>query len=218
MTREEAIEIYKGLINPNIIEAFEVLVPELKEIGYDRMREQIIRGFENWKGNGNVTFNNLRVDDILDWFEKQKECCLVIPSGDTAPAEQDTISKNEQEFLENEIKAFLCNYDMEFDDDAPTYDIAEHFYRLGKKKQEKQKPVPISCGHENGTPAEVCYGPKGDPDPADTPEYEYIRKDAILERIKERLKLYDPDDPEEETVCYELQSIIRYLNEKEETK
>lgn len=102
MTREEAIEIYKGLMNPNIIEAFEVLVPELKEIGYDRMREQIIRGFENWKSNGNLTFNNLRVDDILDWFEKQKE----------------------------------------------------------------HKPVPISCGHENGTPAEVCYGPKGDPDPA----------------------------------------------------
>ena len=47
---------------------------------------------------------------------------------------------------------------------------------------------------------------------------EYIRKDALLERIKERLKLYDPDDPEEETVCYELQSIIRYLNEKEEKK
>lgn len=45
---------------------------------------------------------------------------------------------------------------------------------------------------------------------------EYIRKDALIERIKERLKLYDPDDPEDETVCYELQSIIRFLNEKEE--
>lgn len=111
-------------------------------------------------------------EGYLFGLEKQKECFLAIPSGDTAPAEEDTVSKNEQEFLENEIKAFLCNYDMEFDDDAPTYDIAEHFYRLGKKAQEeqkeqkKQKPVPISCGHENGTPAEVCYGPKGDPDPA----------------------------------------------------
>lgn len=154
MTREEAIEIYKGLMNPNIIEAFEVLVPELKEIGYDRMREQIIRGFENWKSNGNLTFNNLRVDDILAWFEKEKE----------------------------------------------------------------QKPVPISCSHENGSPAEVCYSPKGDPDPADTPEYEYIRKDAILERIKERLKLYDPDDPDEEAACYELQLIISWLDGNEERK
>ena len=40
MTREEAIEIYKGLINPNIIEAFEVLVPEIKEIG--RRRQNMV--------------------------------------------------------------------------------------------------------------------------------------------------------------------------------
>ena len=78
-------------------------------------------------------------EGYLFGLEKQNECFLAIPSGDTAPAEEDTVPKNEQEFLENEIKAFLCNYDMEFDDDAPTYDIAEHFYRLGKKEQEKQK-------------------------------------------------------------------------------
>ena len=44
---------------------------------------------------------------------------------------------------------------------------------------------------------------------------EYIHKDALLKMVKERLKLYDPDNPEEETVCYELQSIIRWLDGKE---
>lgn len=85
--------------------------------------------------------------------EKQKECCLAIPSDDIAPAEEDTITKNEQEFLENEVKAFLCNYDKEFDDDAPTYDIAEHFYRLGKKAQEEQdssEPIPDSVKFDEG--------------------------------------------------------------------
>lgn len=48
--------------------------------------------------------------------------------------------------------------------------------------------------------------------------YEYIRKDAIIERIKERLKLYGPDDPDEETVCYELQSIISWIDGKEVKK
>lgn len=56
------------------------------------------------------------------------------------------------------------------------------------------------------------------PNPDCEGEVEYIRKDAILERIKERLKLYDPDDPEAETTCYELQSIISWLNGKEERK
>ena len=33
--------------------------------------------------------------------------------------------------LEKELQAFLCNYDYEFDDDAPVCDIARHFYELG---------------------------------------------------------------------------------------
>lgn len=46
-------------------------------------------------------------------------------------------------------------------------DIAHAFEDERKKGiEEKQKPGPISCSHEKGTPAEVCYGPKGDPDPA----------------------------------------------------
>ena len=45
-------------------------------------------------------------------------------------------AEDEKDFLEKEVKAFLCNYDNEFDDDAPTYDIAEHFYQLGKNSQQ----------------------------------------------------------------------------------
>lgn len=39
--------------------------------------------------------------------------------------------------LEKELQAFLCNYDYEFDDDPVPFDIATHFYELGKntKKQ-----------------------------------------------------------------------------------
>lgn len=111
--------------------------------------------FDEWKQRfkGNPTKRQCFEEGIRYSERKQKECCLAIPSGDTAPAEEDTISKNEQDFLENEISAFLCNYDKEFDDDAPTYNIAEHFYRLGKKAQEEQKPSPAEKPAEIVTPA-----------------------------------------------------------------
>ena len=40
--------------------------------------------------------------------------------------------------LEKELQAFLCNYDYEFDDDAIAYDIARHFYELGRIAQIEQ--------------------------------------------------------------------------------
>lgn len=39
--------------------------------------------------------------------------------------------------LEKELQMFLCNYDYEFDDDAPACDIAKHFYELGLKAKEE---------------------------------------------------------------------------------
>lgn len=47
--------------------------PELKESEDERILRTIIRGFETWKGNGNLTFNNTNVDDILAYLKKQKE-------------------------------------------------------------------------------------------------------------------------------------------------
>lgn len=40
--------------------------------------------------------------------------------------------------LEKELQLFLCNYDYEFDDDAPAYDIAKHFYELGLKARKEE--------------------------------------------------------------------------------
>ena len=52
-----------------------------------------------------------------------------------------TINQDEKEFLADEITAFLCNYDKEFDGEDPVpSEVAEHFYLLGKQAQE-QKPV-----------------------------------------------------------------------------
>lgn len=52
-----------------------------------------------------------------------------------------TINQDEKEFLAEEITAFLCNYDKEFDGEDPVpSEVAEHFYLLGKQAQE-QKPA-----------------------------------------------------------------------------
>lgn len=55
------------------VKFLEEIFPELAESEDERMLRTIIRGFENWKGNGNMTFNNTNVDDILAYLEKQKE-------------------------------------------------------------------------------------------------------------------------------------------------
>ena len=76
MEKEEAIREIKRFMSilPNDMqEAIMALVPELAESEDERMLKTIIRGFENWKSNGNVTFNNTNVDDILAYLEKQKE-------------------------------------------------------------------------------------------------------------------------------------------------
>ena len=123
MTREEAIEVYNGLLNQKIIEAFEFFAPELKESEDERIRKAIIH-YILYETKGTISEDTEHT--WVKWLEKQKE----------------------------------------------------------------QKPVPISCSHENGTSAEVCYGPKGDPDPAgvwkpsEEMKQNYIRKDAIMELLQ----------------------------------
>lgn len=51
----------------------DAIFPELCESENERILRAIIRGFESWKGNGNVKFNNTEVDDILAYLEKLKE-------------------------------------------------------------------------------------------------------------------------------------------------
>ena len=51
----------------------EFLFPDLKVSEDERMVRALISGFENWKSNGNLTFNLIDVDDILAYLERQKE-------------------------------------------------------------------------------------------------------------------------------------------------
>lgn len=77
MTREEAIEVYNGLINTKIKEAFEFFAPELRESEDD----EIIRFLINWiNDNGIGTLHYIDIswkEKILAWLEKQKELPFV---------------------------------------------------------------------------------------------------------------------------------------------
>ena len=79
MTREEAIEVYNGLINKKIREAFEYFVPELRESEDERIRKDIVAHYKLMKekallDNQEGTAEIVRVcDDALAWLEKQKE-------------------------------------------------------------------------------------------------------------------------------------------------
>lgn len=88
--------------------------------------ESIIRVYGKTQGEWIAGYDMdtlvVHLRDAFAYLERQKEQ-KPFPAGD------------EKDFLEKEVKAFLCNYDKEFDDDAPTYDIAEHFYQLGKNLQ-----------------------------------------------------------------------------------
>ena len=93
-----------------------------------------------------------------DGDEKQKEPENVSAST-MAPSCWEVKQKeqnDEDEFLEDELSAFLQNYDKEYDDDAAVSDVARHFYEIGKKQKE-QKPVPFSCSHEKGQPADPVF-------------------------------------------------------------
>lgn len=74
MTKEEAIEIYNGLINPKIKEAFEFFVPELTESDDEKIRKAIILAL---RGNGQATAvlknNGVYWEDAIIWLKKQKE-------------------------------------------------------------------------------------------------------------------------------------------------
>lgn len=72
MTREEAIEVYHGLLNQKIREAFEVFAPELRESEDERIRKALITltkvpRKEIFEAQG------ITKEQALAWLEKQKE-------------------------------------------------------------------------------------------------------------------------------------------------
>lgn len=76
MTREEAIEVYNGLINQKIKEAFEFFAPELKESEDERIRKMCITAV-NIAASADGGLLHHEAKQCLDWLEKQKDInCL----------------------------------------------------------------------------------------------------------------------------------------------
>lgn len=69
MTKEEAIEVYHGLINTKIKDAFEFFAPELAESEDERIRKCLLRHFRN---KTKPYWNEIAVKDIIAYLEKQK--------------------------------------------------------------------------------------------------------------------------------------------------
>lgn len=74
MTREEAIEVYNGLINTKIKEAFEFFAPELKEGEDERIRKGLIEALKVSKTVGELKFvlPEPTREECLAYLEKQK--------------------------------------------------------------------------------------------------------------------------------------------------
>ena len=116
-------ELYPGLHGATKEDA-EHYFPELIRDEDERIRKSIIDVIQR----AGFISSEYKYEAIA-WLEKQKE------------QEPITINQDEKEFLADEITAFLCNYDKEFDGEDPVpSEVAEHFYLLGKQAQ-KQKPV-----------------------------------------------------------------------------
>ena len=71
MTKEEAIEVYHGLINTKIKEAFEFFAPELAGSEDERIRRTLV---EYFGPKVQLDFvGGVPIQRIRDWLEKQKE-------------------------------------------------------------------------------------------------------------------------------------------------
>lgn len=85
MTKEEAIEIVKEFINGTCLhlvdqEAFETLIPELRESKDEKIKNSLIKYFNNYYemydktcGEPKWGSDNLLIKDILTWLEKHRE-------------------------------------------------------------------------------------------------------------------------------------------------
>lgn len=104
-----------------------------KYIDADRLREMIAKQMESLprevgRGAGTITPKGY---GMMQAFQIMRSII-------------DSLQQEQPEAkLEKELQLFLRNYDYEFDDDAPAYDIAKHFYELGLKarkgEQEQQE-------------------------------------------------------------------------------
>lgn len=74
MTREEAIEVYNGLINTKIKEAFEFFAPELRESEDERFRKYLLEGCKaSVAAELGLELSLDITRKLLSWLEKQKD-------------------------------------------------------------------------------------------------------------------------------------------------
>ena len=128
-----------------ILEVFGFKVGDAVRLKDGDGRKHIIKSFKEVEGIHGPNFYQVEFEDnsARDGIYPGKE----YPNGyytqmEKLEEEQKpiTINQDEKEFLADEITAFLCNYDKEFDGEDPVpSEVAEHFYLLGKQAQE-QKP------------------------------------------------------------------------------
>ena len=181
MTREEALQAIKAKMDyyesdKRLRSAIETLVPELAESEDERIRKELI-GALMWQRDcldAKGPHDNelilpgftMKVGDILEWLEKQKEHQNNSDAQEKALGRDLTFPQDKDKNLD-EIAQDYVERVKEYNPN-PTWNLMQTAVCYGYHccEQKEQKPVPISCSHENGTSAEVCYGPKGDPDPA----------------------------------------------------
>lgn len=85
------------------------------------------------KANPQIRISAPEIERRKAMFYQDEHYCLIIKGLPWLDADDWTLVEEEPVDLEKELQAFLCNYDYVFDDDAPAYDIARHFYELGRK-------------------------------------------------------------------------------------
>ncbi len=111
---------------------------------------------------------------------------------------------NEEEYFDSELRAFLCNYDKEYDDDPAVSDVAKHFYELGKRRLGQE------WSEEDKKALDMCY------DLLLKSEYTLIDKGYFdsVQFIKDWLKSLRPSWKPSEQEKAALRTAIYVLTEE----
>ena len=138
---------------------------------------------EGYQTDDGIIEHKCAISAVKELYEQKPMYNLEIPAGDVASAEEDG-PFDEDEFLDDELSAFLQNYDKEYDDDAAVSDVAKHFYELGKKV--KQQPAQWSEEDEKMLLGIIERGS------SQIPSHEPALRGEQMEWLMNRLKFLRP--------------------------
>lgn len=110
MTREEAIEVYHGLINTKIKEAFEFFAPELAESEDEMIRKRLITLIRVLDSSF-FTGNNPSKEQCLAYLEKHKEQNLIMANSPQLKEQKPEESKVDVKILKDIDLALRGLYD-----------------------------------------------------------------------------------------------------------